>query len=173
MVACQDWNQKRKNVMRKPHSRIDRTILQDLGLSDAWQRHRTLKFKVMAALLGATSTGCWLSLAAQSAPRDPVFSIPDGTVLPGPRQLAISVPYNGEVRFTTDGTNPGPSSTLYSGRPLMISWTQQVRAIAIVGASSSNIVSATYTLNSNKYAPPSSGGNVPPVIILQQPTPTQ
>ncbi|MFN8654765.1 MAG: chitobiase/beta-hexosaminidase C-terminal domain-containing protein [Candidatus Obscuribacterales bacterium] len=112
------------------------------------------------------------SMFALAAIRDPVFSIPDGTVLSSPRQLAISVPFDGEVRFTRDGTTPGPASTLYSG-PLLIRWSETIRAVAIVGSSSSNVVSASYTLSSTKFPPPSSGGTTPPVINLQSPTPAQ
>lgn len=106
-------------------------------------------------------------LAAQAATRDPVFSI-DSATLDSPRQVGISVPYNGETRFTTDGTTPNGSSTLYT-KPILVSWTQTIKAISIVSAVSSNVVSKTYTLSSTKFPSQSSGGTTAPVINLQQP----
>lgn len=107
-------------------------------------------------------------LAAQAATRDPVFSLPSST-LSKPAQVAISIPFNGETRYTTDGTTPNGSSTLYT-KPIFVSWTQTVKAISIVSAVSSNVVSKTYTLDSQKFPAPSTGGTIAPVINLQLPT---
>lgn len=109
-----------------------------------------------------------ICLAAQAATRDPVFSLPSST-LSKPAQVAISIPFNGETRYTIDGTTPSGSSPLYT-KPFLVSWTQTVKAISIVSAVSSNVVSKTYTLDSAKFPAPSAGGTTAPVINLQLPT---
>lgn len=108
-------------------------------------------------------------LCASAATRDPVFSVPSGTTFSAPHQVAISVPFNGEVRYTRDGTTPSGGSTLYTG-PLTIRWTETVKAIAIVNSVSSNVVTASYTLSSTKFPAPSAGGTTAPVINVQLPT---
>ena len=121
---------------------------------------------VAVALIASTTLG------ANSATRDPVFSVTSGTTFSAPSYVAISVPFDGEVRYTRDGSAPSGTSTLYTG-PLLIRWSEQIRAIAIVNSVSSNIVSATFNLDSTKYPNPSTGGTTAPVINLQYPTTAQ
>lgn len=119
------------------------------------------------------SMACFLANPwAGAATRDPVFSVLSGTTFTAPRQVAVSVPYNGETRLTRDGSTPTSSSPLYSG-PLTIRWSETIKAISIVGGVSSNVVSASYTLDAIKYPAPAAGGTVAPVINLQTPTTAQ
>lgn len=131
--------------------------------------HRSLDLIERVLWLSVVIGGLLLliCIAAQAATRDPLFSMGSST-LNSPRQIAISIPYNGETRFTTDGTTPTGSSTLYT-KPIQVSWTQTVKAISIVSAVSSNVVSKTYTLDSQKFPAPSAGGTTAPVINLQRP----
>lgn len=112
-----------------------------------------------------------LCLVANAAPRNPVFSVASGTTFSAPHQLAISVPFDGEIRFERGASpsNPTTSSPLYTG-PLTVRWSETIKAIAVVGGSSSNVVTASYTLDANKYPAPSAGGTTAPVINLQLPT---
>ncbi len=107
-------------------------------------------------------------LAAQAAPRNPVFSVPSGTNFSAPHQVAIAIPFDGEIRFTRDGSSPSTGSTLYTG-PLTIRWSETIKAIAVVGVSTSSVVTASYTLDAQKYPAPSAGGTTAPVINLQRP----
>lgn len=109
---------------------------------------------------------------AEAATRDPVFSVASGTTFAAPRQVAISVPYNGETRLTRDGSTPTASSPLYTG-PLFVKWTETIKTISIVGGVSSNVVTAVYTLDAIKYPAPSAGGTTAPVINLQSPPSAQ
>lgn len=113
-----------------------------------------------------------LLLPAGAATRDPVFSVPSGAAFTSPRQVALSVPYNGETRFTRDGTTPTASSPLYNS-PVTISWSQTLKAISIVGGVSSNVVTASYTLDPIKFPSPATGGTTAPLINLQLPTNAQ
>lgn len=138
-----------------------------------YRKNASVRYRVEVVASAATiifsfSTGS-LALAAT---RDPVFSISSGTTFTSPRQIALSVPFNGETRYTTDGTTPTSSSPLYNS-PILIKWTQSVKAISIVNSVSSNVVTATFTLDAAKYPAPAAGGTTAPIINIQQPTPAQ
>lgn len=53
-----------------------------------------------------------------------------------------------EIRYTTDGSEPSASSTLYSGA-VTLTETTTVKAIAIKDGVSSTVTSRTYTKGSN------------------------
>lgn len=77
----------------------------------------------------------------------PSFSPAPGAF--GPSQsVTISSPTPGaKIYFTTNGTVPTKSSTLYTG-PITVSSTETVKAIAITtGTHNSSVTSATYTIN--------------------------
>ena len=61
------------------------------------------------------------------------FSEPSGT-FQGTLSVGIETPIEGaEIRYTLDGSVPGPDSTLYDGNPLLVDQTRQIRAQAFVG----------------------------------------
>lgn len=138
-------------------------------LAKIWSRFSFPK-SIQAGCLATFSI--WFCAAACAVTRDPVFSVASGSSFAAPRQVAIAVPYNGEIRYTRDGTTPTSSSSLYTA-PLVVRWTETIRAIAIVGGVSSNVVTATYSLDAIKYPAPAAGGTTAPVINLQLPATSQ
>ena len=74
----------------------------------------------------------------------PTFN-PAGGTYSEPQQVTISCATAGaSIRYTTDGTVPTASSTLYSG-PITVSQTTTIKAIGIKsGMNNSNVASATY-----------------------------
>lgn len=128
----------------------------------------TLVEKLLILMMIEAVVFLLICLAASAATRDPVFSITTSS-LAAPRQLAVSIPYNGVTRITTDGSTPNGSSPLYT-KPILISHTQTVKAISIVSAVSSNVISHTFTLDAEKFPAPSAGGTTAPAINLQLPT---
>ena len=76
----------------------------------------------------------------------PVFSLAGGTY-PEEQSVTISCETNGAtIHYTTDGTDPTASSTVYSGA-ITISETTTLKAIAIKNDVSSGIAEATYTIS--------------------------
>ena len=59
--------------------------------------------------------------------------------------MSISGPDGAEIRYTTDGSTPTESSSLYSS-PLTLSATTTVKAIAIKNGVSSSVATRTFTL---------------------------
>ncbi len=79
----------------------------------------------------------------------PIFSPTSGTVFPTDAQVAIIAPPECEVRFTTDGSTPGPTSTLYQGPILDNVSSLTVKAITLqAGYPNSAVQTATYTVTS-------------------------
>lgn len=76
----------------------------------------------------------------------PTFSVPAGTYTSA-QTVAISDAATGAtVYYTTDGTTPTASSTVFSG-PILVSSTETLQAIATAsGESASAVASATYTI---------------------------
>jgi hypothetical protein len=105
------------------------------------------------------------SLLANSA-QAPVFSIATSTLL-APAQVAIEGPAEATFFFTTDGTTPTTASTPYTS-PVNITFTQTLKAIAIVRGVQSSVSSATYTLDSTLFPAPSST-STPLQLDLQLP----
>ena len=68
-------------------------------------------------------------------------------------QVSMSGPAGAEIRYTTDGSQPTAQSTLYS-RPLTLTETTTVKAIAIKDGQSSSVTSRTYS----KVEPGGGGG---------------
>jgi hypothetical protein len=85
------------------------------------------------------------SLAAPAAP--PVFS-PGAATYTSPQNVTISDPTpQATIYYTTDGTPPTASSTVYSG-PLVVSKTETINAIATApDYAASAVTSALFTIN--------------------------
>jgi hypothetical protein len=77
------------------------------------------------------------------------FSVPSGT-FQGTLSVSLSTSVeNAEIRYTTDGQAPGPSSTAYTGTPLRLSGTTQLRAQAFVaGKATGDLSTALYLASS-------------------------
>jgi N-acetylneuraminic acid mutarotase len=79
----------------------------------------------------------------------PTFSVPAGTYLTAQTVTISDTNPNAAIYFTTDGSTPTTSSTLYTG-PITVSSTQTIQAIAVAsGYANSAIASASYTINLN------------------------
>ena len=63
-------------------------------------------------------------------------------------QVSMSAESGAQIRYTTDGSTPTASSTLYSA-PITLTDTTTVKAIAIKDGVSSSVTSRTYTKGSN------------------------
>jgi hypothetical protein len=106
---------------------------------------------------GSTATQNVLSWNYVSAPNGsltgPAFSPAAGSYL-APQQVTISDATSGaSIYYTTDGTTPTTSSTLYSG-PITVSATETVEAIAVdSGYASSPVSTAAYTISTVLPAP--------------------
>lgn len=83
----------------------------------------------------------------------PIFSPAAGTYTSA-QSVAISTTTSGaEIRYTTDGSTPTASSTLYSS-PISVPSSQTLKAIAIKsGLSNSSVSTAAYTINLTAATP--------------------
>ncbi len=123
-----------------------------------------------AADIRAYLTNKFQLLTATSTP-DPLLSAGTGT-LDHPTGIGIASNNDAEVWYTLDGTTPsagGGTSVQYTG-PVWISYTRTLKAIAVAKGVSSNVVSATYTLDSVRYPAPDPSDTRPLNINLQLPT---
>jgi len=91
------------------------------------------------------SAGFTIDLKAAAAP---TFS-PVGGIYTSAQPVTISEATNGaQVYYTTDGTTPTTSSTLYTGGSITVASNQTLNAIAVAtGYNNSSVASATYTIN--------------------------
>lgn len=86
-----------------------------------------------------------LSSSSAASVATPTFSVAEGTYN-AVQNVTISCSTSGaSIYYTTDGTTPSSSSTLYSNA-VSISQTTTLKAIAIKGSDASDVASATYTL---------------------------
>ena len=78
----------------------------------------------------------------------PTFSIAGGTYTT-PQQVGFSDTTSGAtIYYTTDGTTPTTSSSVYSGAPIPVSKSVTINAIAVAkGYTNSAVSSATYVIN--------------------------
>lgn len=105
-------------------------------------------------------------------PSAPVISVSGGT-LSGPTQVVIAAQPGTTTYITTDGTTPSSSSTLYTGCPINIAYSQTLKAISIKSGISSSVATAAYTLDSTQCPAPNSSDTTAPTINLQLPAPTE
>ena len=84
-----------------------------------------------------------------SAVKSPVISPVDGTTFTGTQSVTITQADSKPVYYTTDGSTPTKSSTLYTGAfdvaASAVTGKVTVKAIAYDGEEASSVVSATYT----------------------------
>jgi hypothetical protein len=113
----------------------------------------------------------------QGTPPDAVTATPeDGTVFTGSESVSLATTTAGAViYYTTDGTDPTTSSTVYGG-PITISDSTQIRAMAWQGGVSSGVTIFSYTLDGATEPPvanPPSGEEFETTlnIVLSTPTP--
>jgi N-acetylneuraminic acid mutarotase len=79
----------------------------------------------------------------------PMFSVPGGTYTAAQTVTISDATSNATIYFTTDGTTPSASSTVYTG-PITVSTTETIEAVAVAvarGYADSAVASAMYTIN--------------------------
>jgi hypothetical protein len=113
----------------------------------------------------------------QGTPPDLVTATPgDGTVFTGTQSVTLATATPGSViYYTTNGTDPTTSSTVYAG-PISLSASTQIRAMAWKGGISSAVSIFNYTLQGGTEPPvanPASGAEFATTlnIVLSTPTP--
>lgn len=103
---------------------------------------------VIFAIYGSDQTDVYLykEVTAVAEVEKPVFSVASGTYAEA-FGVTISCGTEGaEIRYTTDGTEPDASSTLYTaGSEITVSATTTLKAIALKGDASSAVATAVYT----------------------------
>jgi hypothetical protein len=83
----------------------------------------------------------------------PTFSVAAGTYATAQTVTISDATSGATVYYTTNGTTPTTSSSVYSG-PITVSSSETIEAIAVAsGYSNSSVASATYTINSTVPAP--------------------
>ena len=81
-----------------------------------------------------------------AAVQPPVLS-PESGEFTGTVKVTISAAENAAIHFTVDGSDPTEASPLYSGAITLYSGSYTLKAVAIVGGVSSEIVSASYSVS--------------------------
>lgn len=106
----------------------------------------------------------------------PVFSPAAGSFVSVQAVAISSVTAGASIYYTTDGTTPTTSSSLYTG-PVTVSSTTTLKAIAAAtGYSASAVASATYTINlpaaaTPAYSPPAGAYPSPQSVSIASATP--
>nr|BFE68887.1 hypothetical protein GCM10020092_021880 [Actinoplanes digitatis] len=96
------------------------------------RRIRVVLAALVAVCVVAALSRAVAAPAAAALADDITFSVPSGA-FQGSVSVAMSTAIGGaEIRYTTDGRPPEPTSTLYSGRALSLTATTQLRAQAYV-----------------------------------------
>src|SRR5207247_5640037 len=103
---------------------------------------------------GSVATQEIITWTMTSGTTQPVVATP--VISPGPGTYTNSVSVSlsdattgASIYYTTDGTTPTTSSTLYSNTPFALNSSATVQAIAVLnGYSNSNVASAVYTMSS-------------------------
>ena len=90
-------------------------------------------------------TSATIDYSEPTAVADPVFSPTAGAVEKGTSVSLSTSTGDANIYYTTDGSTPTSSSTLYENA-IVVNASQTIKAIAIKGSESSNVVSAEYTI---------------------------
>jgi hypothetical protein len=88
------------------------------------------------------------SIPEATIPSAPVFSPAGGTFATSQMVSIYGSGAGSAIRYTTDGTTPTSSSTLYAA-PILVSSTRTIKAIVIKDGVSSAVSSATFTISSS------------------------
>lgn len=102
---------------------------------------------------GTSDSGADVAPLPQAA--TPTFTPPSGTLFNNANNhvTIASATSNATIYFTTDGTEPTTSSSVYTG-PLTIMFSTTIRAIAVAsGFQPSSVATATFLANPSKYMP--------------------
>lgn len=106
---------------------------------------------------------------------DPSISPAGGTYGPAQTVTLTSTTTGASFYYTTDGSMPSSSSTLYTG-PFSVSSSQSIKAIAVkAGFTDSNVTSAAFTINGTVATPtfsPAAGGYGPTQTVTISTTTT-
>ncbi|MBK9578212.1 MAG: chitobiase/beta-hexosaminidase C-terminal domain-containing protein [Fibrobacterota bacterium] len=76
----------------------------------------------------------------------PTISLPTGSYASSQTVSITTATIGGTIRYTTDGTTPTASSTLYSSS-ISVSSTKTIKAITVLGTKTSSVASVTITID--------------------------
>lgn len=111
----------------------------------------TTTVKAIAIKNGATSSVANKTFTKSSGPVVNAPSITGTTPFQETTQVTMSADSGAEIRYTTNGSNPSASSSLYSS-PITLNATTTVKAIAIKNGVTSSVASQTFTKQSEPVA---------------------
>lgn len=111
----------------------------------------TTTVKAIAIKEGATSSVANKTFTKSSTPVVNAPSISGTTPFETSTQVTMSADSGAEIRYTTNGSNPTASSTLYNS-PITLNATTTVKAIAIKNGVKSSVASQTFTKQSEPVA---------------------
>lgn len=111
----------------------------------------TTTVKAIAIKNGATSSVANKTFTKGSTPVVNAPSISGTTPFQESTQVTMSAESGAEIRYTTNGSNPSTSSSLYSS-PITLNATTTVKAIAIKNGVTSSVASQTFTKQSEPVA---------------------
>lgn len=115
--------------------------------SSAITLNATTTVKAIAIKNGATSSVANKTFTKSSTPVVNAPSITGTTPFETSTQVTMSAESGAEIRYTTNGSNPSASSSLYNG-PITLNATTTVKAIAIKNGVNSSVASQTFTKQS-------------------------
>lgn len=90
-----------------------------------------------------SDTAAWTFKRRLEAPA----ATPKGRVFADSLAISLSTKLAGaSILYTWDGTEPGPGSSVYPGRPLLLDSTAVLKAVAVLGKDTSVVLSESYQL---------------------------
>ena len=102
--------------------------------------------ETISAIAVSSVASSGVATAAYVIGNSPVFSPVGGTYTSAQTVSIASTDFGATIYYTTNGTTPTTSSTQYTG-PISVATTETIKAIAVLGASSSTVSTAAYTIN--------------------------